>query len=115
MRIGTDLTIRRCAMASPNVYPSPPPPQYPPPYRYRRSIAGPLVLIVIGLVFLLRNLGVHLPVWHFFGHWWPLLLILWGVIKLIEHSMAQRQGYTRAGIGAGSIVLLILIVAFGLS
>ena len=104
-------------MASTNVYPQAPVPQVPipPPYRYRRSIAGPLVLIVIGLVFLLRNMGVRLPIWHWFGHWWPLLLILWGVIRLIEHSMAQREGYRRAGIGAGSILLLILIVTVGLS
>ncbi len=103
-------------MASPNVYP-PPAAQYPPPppYRYRRSIAGPLVLIFIGLVFLLRNLGVRLPLWHWFGHWWPLLLILFGVIRLIEHSMGQRQGYRSAGFGAGTILLLILIVAVGLS
>ncbi|HEX8810506.1 MAG TPA: DUF5668 domain-containing protein, partial [Terracidiphilus sp.] len=99
-------------MASTSQYPPQP---IPPPYRYRRSIAGPLVLIVIGLVFLLRNMGVRVPIWHWFGHWWPVLLILWGVIRLIEHSMAQREGYRRAGIGAGSIVLLILIVAVGLS
>src|SRR6516225_126989 len=94
-RIGTTPTIRRCAMASTNVYPQAPVPQapIPPPYRYRRSIAGPLVLIVIGLVFLLRNMGVRLPIWHWFGHWWPLLLILWGVIRLVEHSIAQREGY----------------------
>ena len=102
-------------MASTTQYPPPVPPQYPPPYRYRRSIAGPLVLIVIGLVFLLRNLGFHVPIWHWFGHWWPLLLILWGVIRLIEHSMAQRDGYRRAGVGAGSVFLLILIIAVGLS
>jgi len=73
------------------------------------------VLIVIGMVFLLRNLGVHVPIWHWFGHWWPVLLILWGVIRLVEHSIAQREGYRRASIGAGSVVLLILIVAVGLS
>lgn len=94
--------------------PQPPVAPVPPPYRYRRSLAGPLVLIVIGLVFLLRNLGVQLPVWHFFGRFWPVLLILWGVIKLIEHSTAQRQGYRTAGIGGGSILLLVLIIIFGL-
>ena len=109
-------------MASSNVYPPPPPPpppQYaypaPPPYRYRRSIAGPLVLIVIGLLFLLRNFGIRLPIWHFFGHWWPLLLILFGVIRLIEYSMSQRQGYRSGGLGAGTILLLILIIIVGLS
>jgi DUF4097 and DUF4098 domain-containing protein YvlB len=97
-------------MASPNVYPQAPPP----PYRYR-SIAGPLVLIVIGMVFLLRNFGFRVPVWHWLGHWWPLLLILFGVIRLIEHSMASHGGYRRAGLGAGTILLLILIVVVGLS
>src|SRR5271166_1149159 len=115
MRIGTDLTIRRYTMASPNTYPPPPAPQYPPAYRYRRSIAGPLVLIVIGLVFLLRNLGVRVPIWHWFGHWWPLLLILFGVIRLVEHSMGQRQGYRSSRLGAGTILLLVLIVAVGMS
>jgi DUF4097 and DUF4098 domain-containing protein YvlB len=99
-------------MASTSQYPPQP---IPPPYRYRRSIAGPLVLIIIGLVFLLRNMGVHVPVWHWFGHWWPLLLILFGVIRLIEHYTADRQGYRRAGLGAGTILLLVLIVAIGLS
>ncbi len=106
-------------MASQNTYPPPPPPQYqapvPPPYRYRRSIAGPLVLIIIGLVFLLRNFGIRFPIWHFFGRWWPLLLILFGVIRLIEHSIGQRQGYRRGGLGAGTVVLLVLIVIAGLS
>src|SRR5664279_894921 len=102
-------------MASPNVYPQAPMPPVPPPYRYRRSIAGPLVLIVIGLVFLLRNMGGRVPIWHWFGHWWPLLLILFGVIRLIEHSMGQRQGYRSSRLGAGTVFLLILIVAVGLS
>ena len=46
-------------MASPNTYPSPPVAQYPPPpqYRYRRSIAGPLVLIVLGIRVLMRRTG----------------------------------------------------------
>src|SRR5271157_1615173 len=102
-------------MASTAQYPPPPvTPQYPPPYRYRRSIVGPLVLITIGLVFLLRNIGIRIP-WHWFGHWWPLLLILIGVIRLIEHFMAQRAGYNRGGLGAGTVVLLILIIVAGLS
>lgn len=100
-------------MASP--YTQPPPVAPPPPYRYRRSLAGPLVLIIIGTVFLLKNMGVQLPVWHFFGRFWPVLLILWGVIKLIEHAMARREGYRSAGIGAGSVVLLIFIIIAGVA
>ena len=46
-----------------------------PPRRYRRSFAGPFVLIVLGIVFLLGNLHMlswaHLGAW--FAHYWPLL------------------------------------------
>jgi DUF4097 and DUF4098 domain-containing protein YvlB len=77
-------------------------------------MAGPIVLIVIGVLFLLHNLGMHLPIWRWFGRFWPVLIILWGIIKLIEHMTAQREGYRAAGIGAGSIILLLLIIVFGL-
>jgi DUF4097 and DUF4098 domain-containing protein YvlB len=100
-------------MASP-YQPSSPLPPPPPVYRYRRSLAGPLILIVIGMVFLLRNFGVHLPVWHFFGRFWPLLIILWGVVALVEHFTAVQHGYQTRSLGGGGIFLLILIVIVGL-
>jgi DUF4097 and DUF4098 domain-containing protein YvlB len=94
------------------------PGQIPPPYpqRHPRSIAGPVVLIAIGVVFLLETMGVlhweNLGYW--FAHYWPLLLILWGVIKLGEYYSAQRSGSRAPGIGAGSVLLLVLLVIFGL-
>jgi Putative adhesin/Domain of unknown function (DUF5668) len=94
-----------------------PPPVVPvPPRRPRRSFAGPLVLIILGVVFLLGNL--HMLAWYrigiWFAHYWPVLLILWGVIKLIEHFQAQREGTRAPGIGAGGVLLLVLIVVLGL-
>lgn len=97
------------------------PVQYPvqaplPPRRPRRSFAGPFVLIVLGIVFLLGNL--HMISWArlgtMFAHYWPALLILWGVIKLLEYQQAQRDGLPARGIGAGGIFLAILIIVFGL-
>jgi hypothetical protein len=94
-----------------------PPLQAPvPPRRYRRSFAGPFVLITLGIVFLLGNL--HMISWArlgtLFAHYWPALLIFWGVIKLIEYQQAQRDGLPHRGIGAGGIFLLIVIVMCGL-
>jgi DUF4097 and DUF4098 domain-containing protein YvlB len=75
-----------------------------------------VVLIILGIVFLLGNM--HLLSWArlgtWFAHYWPLLLILWGVIKLIEHQQAQRDGLPSRGIGAGGVCLVILIVICGL-
>src|SRR5580704_7871059 len=106
-------------MSSPGTYapvpPMPPGPPYLPPRR-RRSFAGPVVLIVIGIIFLLGNL--HLLSWTrlgtLFAHYWPALLILWGVIKLTEYQQAQRDGLPARGIGAGGIFLVIIIVVCGL-
>jgi DUF4097 and DUF4098 domain-containing protein YvlB len=52
---------------------------------------------------------------HWFAHYWPVLLIFWGIIKLIEYQQAQRGGYRASGIGVGGVFLLILIVTLGLA
>jgi len=87
-----------------------------PPRPRRRSFSGPLVLIILGLVFLLGNL--HLISWMRLGtlyaHYWPLLLILWGIIKLVEYQQAQRDGVPTRGIGFGGACLVIFIVVCGL-
>jgi len=92
------------------------PPVAPPPLRRQRSIAGPFVLIVIGTVCLLGTMHVLSlgRLAHLFANYWPVLLIFWGVIKLIEHQKAQREGTRAAGIGGGGIVLVVMIVVFGL-
>jgi hypothetical protein len=97
----------------PNSVMSPLPPM---PPRRRRSFAGPFVLIILGVVFLMCTMRVLSlsRMAHLFASYWPLLLILWGVIKLIEHQQAQREGTRASGIGAGGILLVIMIVVFGL-
>lgn len=101
-------------MASTIQSPPPAPPMRPRP---PRSFAGPFVLIVIGVFFLLANLGVI--EWHNFGYWfshyWPVLLILWGVAKLLEYQQATRAGYRATGIGAGGVILIVFLVLAGLS
>jgi len=88
-----------------------------PPARPPRSIAGPVVLILIGVVFLLLTLGV-LDRYSFglmFAHYWPALLILWGIIKLLEHEQSKRAGYPSRGIGAGGVFMVLFIICIGLS
>ncbi len=102
-------------MSSP--FPTPPIPPVPPlPPRRRRSFAGPVVLILLGIVFLMGTMRILSVgrLWHLFANYWPLLLILWGVVKLIEHQQARREGIRASGIGAGGIFLVVMIVVFGL-
>jgi lia operon protein LiaF len=43
-----------------------------------------LILIVIGALFLLRNLGIDLHLGQLFATWWPLALIAVGVGMLFK-------------------------------
>ncbi len=47
------------------------------------------ILIVLGLIFLLSNLG-WLPR-HVMAQWWPLILIIVGVLMLIRRSSRKKQ------------------------
>ena len=91
------------------------PVQVPPP-RYRRSFSGPIILIGLGTVFLLGTMGLldWRNLGHWFAHYWPVLLIISGVLKLIEYQQAQRQGMRASGISTGGVFAIILIITFGL-
>lgn len=61
-------------------------------YRHR-SLAGPAVLLTLGVIFLLDNLHNHW--WNVpgFGRTWPLILLVIGVIKLIERGHFANNPY----------------------
>ena len=99
-------------MASSMIPPTAPPPPRPP----HRSIAGPVVLILMGVLFLLGTMGIL--EWHglgtLFARFWPALLILWGVLKLIEYEQAKRLGQPARGIGVGGVFLMLFLIVAGL-
>jgi DUF4097 and DUF4098 domain-containing protein YvlB len=74
-----------------------------------------LVLIVLGVLLLLGNLQVigWYRLGHYFARWWPLLLIVWGVVRLLEHAWAWQHGRRAASFGGGSVLLLIGLLFFG--
>src|SRR5215467_3529401 len=80
-----------------------------------RSIVGPVVLIAIGIVALLGTTGAisRLALFMWFARYWPVLIIVWGVIKLAEYYWARSKGYPTPRLGGGSIVLLIFFIVFG--
>ena len=52
-------------------------------YLFMRAVRGPVVLIVMGVLFALDHSGV-IDFWRT----WPVLIILIGVMKLIERLLA---------------------------
>lgn len=78
-----------------------------------RSITGPLILVLIGVVFLLNNLGHNLPVWSLAWDYWPMLLVVLGVIGLVEVLYhAGRGGAPVRSFGGGGIFWIIVLVGF---
>jgi len=81
----------------------------------RGSVVGPLVLIAIGVIFLLRNFIPDLRFMEILGLYWPWLLIGWGSLRVIEILNWHRQGQLtpRGGMGGGEWVLVVFICLFG--
>ena len=46
------------------------------------ALAGGLILIVLGIIFMLENLYGGFSFWRIFARYWPLILILIGIRKL---------------------------------
>lgn len=69
------------------------------------------MLILIGALFLLQRFDPELGIGHLLHRYWPVLLIVWGAAKLIDHFAAGRSGEDRPPLLTGSeAVLLALLV-----
>ena len=80
----------------------------------RRSLTGPIVLILIGLAFLIYNLRPEIAVFDLLALYWPFLLILWGVLRLMEVLVDYFRGsLQRSGFSGGEVVLIVFVCLFG--
>jgi hypothetical protein len=59
-------------------------------YLLIRRLRGPAFLLLLGIIALLHQTGVVYHMWHWF---WPLALILWGVLLLAERAVLEVDGY----------------------
>ena len=80
----------------------------------RRSVTGPIFLIVFGLLFLFYNLRPSIPVFSLVAVYWPFLLIVWGTLRLLEVVAAASKGRTlQPGLTGGETGLIVLICLIG--
>ncbi len=71
----------------------------------RPGYVGPLLLIAIGLILLFNKLGLlHWGSWGSLWHYWPVILILWGIEILARHTESSVVYFTAVFL---SIVLII--------
>lgn len=83
----------------------------------RASIAGPIILIVVGLLFLLRNFIPGLQLLDLLSQYWPYGLIAWGVLRLVEVLVWNQKGQltARQGVTGGEWVMVVFICLVGTS
>src|SRR5215471_3297709 len=69
------------------------------------------ILIFVGAILLLHNYrGLDLR--SVFFHWWPLILIVWGALKLFERTLGARSGEPGgARITPGEVFLVLGLMA----
>lgn len=81
----------------------------------RGSVTGPLVIILIGVIFLLHAISPDFPLIDWLTTYWPYLLIFWGVIALLEVTIRTvvRRPIPRNGISGGGWLFVVLICLLG--
>jgi hypothetical protein len=83
----------------------------------RGSVVGPLLILALGIVFLLAQLGrlSWSSSFDWFGRWWPAVLIVAGVLLLLEWALdRQRHIAGPRRVGGGVITLLIFLAFVGI-
>jgi DUF4097 and DUF4098 domain-containing protein YvlB len=82
----------------------------------RSPLFAGVLLILLGLVFLANRFNPDLGLGHLIRLYWPVLIILWGVAKLVEHFSAKKSGDPHGPLlsGAEAALLIILAIVLGM-
>src|ERR1035438_1479875 len=58
----------------------------------RRSVTGPILLILLGAGFLIYNLRPDIELFDLLSQYWPFMLIAWGSLRLVEVLVDYFRG-----------------------
>jgi DUF4097 and DUF4098 domain-containing protein YvlB len=78
--------------------------------RKRGGLMTGLVFLALGVFVLLRNLGAIDDPWEFYARYWPALLMLMGLAKILEFWLGSGGRMLRFG----EFVLILLVIFSGL-
>jgi hypothetical protein len=81
----------------------------------RGSIVGPLLLILIGALFLANNIRPELSVIDVISRFWPFVLIGWGGLRLLEIIFLALRGkpLPASGVSGGEWTLIVFLTLIG--
>ena len=70
-----------------------------------------VMLISIAVVGLLRSLSYDVPIWEGLSKYWPVLIIGWGLVKLLDYYRLKAE--KRSLFSGAEVVLLVLVLLAG--
>jgi len=85
--------------------------------RPRGSVTGPLVIILIGVLFLIHSFSPQFHILDLLVLYWPWLLIIWGAVALLEVCFRFLRGAAipTNGVSGGAWFVVILICLVGVA
>jgi len=61
----------------------------------RRTSTGSIfwgaTLVAVGGLLLARNFGYSIPIWGPLARYWPVLIIVWGLLKLVDYFRMRND------------------------
>jgi DUF4097 and DUF4098 domain-containing protein YvlB len=82
---------------------------------HRGSILTGLLLIVFGVLLLIDRFDPSFRLGHWIRIYWPVLIILWGIAKLVDYLAFSPQSGVRPPLLSGGEAALLILLAFVLS
>ncbi len=80
----------------------------------RPAYLGPLLLISIGFILLFNKLGLlQLGAWGSLLHYWPIILILWGIEILAMNTESEVLYFTALFLSIVMIIGIVLLASNG--
>jgi hypothetical protein len=56
----------------------------------KESLFWGLIILILGMLFLLKNFGLEINVWHLLGKYWPLILIYIGLKNIYLYAKKKQ-------------------------
>ncbi|MGO9591276.1 MAG: DUF4097 family beta strand repeat-containing protein [Candidatus Acidiferrales bacterium] len=78
---------------------------------YRSSLFAGLLLILLGVIFLFDRMYPGFEIGRLIRLYWPVLLMLWGVAKLLDQFSARGTGQPRPSLLSGGEAALLVLLA----